>query len=154
MSQNRNLSGNLIVSGAVTDNSPVSSAGVLVSALATASTSGVMYGLNFTFTPTKASTIVMVYGYAANNTSPDGGKISLAYGTGTPPVQGAAATGTGFGQAVQFTTAANNQQVPWALYQNITLTPGTTYWFDVQCAATTGGTATFSNTNITAFSPT
>jgi hypothetical protein len=86
-------------------------------------------------------------------TAPEGGNVNsiLQMGTGTPPIQGATATGStqiGFGSVAQKVTASTNfitQQfmVPMALMSGLSTT--TQYWFDTAFSSSintsgTGGT--------------
>ena len=64
--------------------------------------------------------------------------LIMAYGTGTPPANGAAVTGTTFGNALTYkqstsSVTATNVNVIFSHTAIITnLTPGTTYWIDEQ----------------------
>jgi hypothetical protein len=120
----------------------------LTTAFTTTSTTAVMAGAGLAFTPKKGSGIVKVTlaAVVSNATAGDGAKAQIAYGTGTAPSAGAAATGTAVGNASTFTSAAANAAGTIPLTAVITgLTPGTTYWIDLQVAAVTGGTASFSS---------
>jgi hypothetical protein len=116
----------------------------LTTAFSTTSTTAVMAGAGLTFTPKKGSGIVKVAlaAVVSNATASDGVKAQIAYGTGSAPAAGAAATGTAVGDASTFTSAAANAAGTIPLTVVITgLTPGVTYWIDLQVAAVTGGTA-------------
>lgn len=78
---------------------------------------------------------------ATNGTSSDGVEYALAYGTGTAPANGAAAAGTIFVPLKTLTTSTTVYPVGLSGVA-LGLTVGTAYWFDIQLAATTGGTAT------------
>jgi hypothetical protein len=72
----------------------------------------------------------------------------LCFGTGTPPVYGAAATGTNI-CTLQCTTASNIFQIPTTLTAIATgLIIGTTYWFDVYMQLPAGVNGDFFTTNI------
>lgn len=72
------------------------------------------------------------FSFSGSAPSADSGAARLFYGTGTPPANGAAQTGTGVGNIVEFTNAGTNV-FPGELSAIITgLTPGTTYWFDLR----------------------
>lgn len=97
-----------------------------------------------TFTPTKTGNVrVVITGQMYNQTVADGVFVAGAFGTGTPPVNGAAPSGTNFGGSPQESGVATvTNPTPFVLLDKITgLTLGTTYWFDLQIAAITGGNA-------------
>lgn len=114
----------------------------------TTSTTGLMMGLLSGITGwwsphVTGKALMLVFGWIANNTSGDGGKVQIRYGTGTGPANGAALTGTAVGTLINFTAAANNQKVPFMCIAIVTgLTINGSYWIDVGLAAVTGGTAT------------
>lgn len=121
----------------------------------TASTTLVMAGLgsSFTFTPQFSTRIaVIIFGTMSNNTANDGARATIAYGTGTAPVNGAAATGTAPNFTSQITSVNANQVSPFTQVLTITgLTLGTAYWFDLQFAAITGGSASIVNATYNAW---
>ena len=93
-----------------------------------------------------------ITGDVANNTTADGAKLGLYYGTGTAPANAAAITGTAIGAVPVYSAAANNQRVPFNITVIITgLTLGTAYWLDLMLGAVTGGTAVVKNLTVTAF---
>lgn len=116
----------------------------------TASTVGVMMGLAVAFTPAVSGNVAFhLVGSIANATATDGAKAQLRYGTGTAPVNGAAATGTTSGSLVEATQFLAAQKLPFALLGYATgLTLATAYWLDVDLAAITGGTATITDLSI------
>ncbi|MEM3845588.1 MAG: hypothetical protein QXU98_07805 [Candidatus Parvarchaeota archaeon] len=116
----------------------------------TTSTSPVQMGLGITYTPsTTGRLLIIVTGEAANNTAGDGATVQLSYGTGSSPSNGASATGTAIGSKISVTSNAASQTVPVTLGYVLTgLTVGTSYWFDLQVAAITGGTASVSNLTV------
>jgi hypothetical protein len=122
----------------------------------TTSTTFVMMGLGtaWTITPkTYSSVMIHIDGSMTNNTTGDGIDINMSFGTGTAPINGAAATGTLVGKDRIWTALVGllNNGVPFSLMAPISgLTPGTSYWFDLQVHAITGGTASVSNLNFTA----
>src|SRR6185503_7947405 len=66
----------------------------------TTSTTGVMMGLgsSTTITPNTTGVImIVVTGDIDNSAAGDGSQVQIRYGTGTPPINGAALTGTGAG---------------------------------------------------------
>ncbi|MEM3845051.1 MAG: hypothetical protein QXU98_05060 [Candidatus Parvarchaeota archaeon] len=116
----------------------------------TTSTTAVQMGLGITYTPaTTGRLLVIVTGEAANNTAGDGATVQLSYGTGTAPSNGAAATGTAVGSLLTVTSNAASQTVPFSLaYVISNLAVGNSFWFDLQVAAVTGGTASVSNLTV------
>lgn len=109
----------------------------------TASTVAVMAGYGFAFTPTSTGKVkIKISGICTNATAADGITLQGAYGTGVAPVNGAAATGTLFGNQYLhnvFTAASGWEE--FVCVDEITgLTVGTTYWIDLQVNANTGGT--------------
>lgn len=113
----------------------------------TASTTSLMMGLGATCTITPLGTRVrfVISGSVNNGTAGGSVKYQLAYGTGTAPANAAAVSGTVFGSApVQMITSAGGgaQSIPFTATGIATgLTPGVAYWFDIQLAAITTGTA-------------
>ena len=114
----------------------------------TTSLTGVMMGLSASITPTKTGTIlILISGDIDNDTDNDGVQLQIRTGTGTPPINGAALTGTTQGGLVkmQLTRAGNDTiltRVPFSLNAIQTgLTLNTAVWIDISLAAITGGTA-------------
>ena len=135
--------------------------GNATSVAVTSSTSYVMAGIgasspgtSWGLTPLNYTTVrVTIDGQCLNATNGDGINFIVAYGTGSPPAQGAAATGTTVGINTIWTalTGLLLQGVPFSKDVIITgLSAGTAYWFDLQYKAVTGGTASFKNINTTA----
>lgn len=86
-----------------------------------------------------------IMGYASESVAGDVTVTQLRFGTGAGPANGAAATGTQLGAALQGTSATANAQVPFMMSGIATgLTPGTTYWFDLGFD-TNGGTSTLAS---------
>ena len=114
----------------------------------TTSTTAVMMGIGSTvfFTPNRTGTIYMnISGDVTNTTTGDGSKSQIRYGTGTAPVNGAAASGTTCGDNIN-SSATGSHQMPQTLDCLIVgLTVSTTYWFDIGVAAITGGTVTIAD---------
>ncbi len=115
----------------------------------------VMAGLGgtFTFTPlTSSRCYVSITGYLSTsivNTC----TVKIYYGTGTAPVNGAAATGTIVPGTASMgaTSAGANYQLPINIAGIISgLAPGTAYWVDLQ-VVTNAGTATINAPGFTAF---
>jgi hypothetical protein len=110
------------------------------------------FGTTCAITPTKSSRLlVSVYGQIGSTIANDGASYQFRYGTGTAPINGAAATGTLLGSSPGVIATVNNQEYPFNLTLTITgLTPGTAYWMDLGVAATLGGTTKLNNLTCTA----
>lgn len=119
----------------------------------TASTSLVQMGLGVTtcrFAPTYSTRVKFTIdiGFLSNTLTGDQTLSNMSFGTGAGPANSAAATGTTLSRNHQTLVSSANYQVPATITGIATgLTPGTTYWFDLQLAEAVGGTA--SATNIT-----
>ena len=116
-------------------------------------TTAVMMGLNKVLTPVSSGKVlVIVSGEVTNNTSGDGCKYGIRYGTGTPPVNGAAVTGTQIGTTVTAQATGSVLNAPFSHHGvAVGLVPGTAYWFDIslQAVGGGGGTAAAKGVNIT-----
>lgn len=128
------------------------------SALAPTSTSSyVMGGMNAQITPTRSGNVMAVLtGYLTSSatTIDEGIILQLAYGTGSAPAYQAAAAGTTFGKAVEFsngaTVTAADERVPITAQGLVTaLTIGTTYWIDFQMEGITAETTSLNNATLT-----
>lgn len=116
----------------------------------TTSTTGTMAGYGtatygpFLFTPTVTGrALIIITGSVANNVASAASTISARYGTGTAPVNGAAATGTIIGTAVSRLNQAVNAWTPFTISGAVTgMTVGTQYWIDVTVASGVGTTTT------------
>ena len=110
-------------------------------------------GATCTITPTTSTRVHFQFvGQVLNNTVNDGAFGQLAYGTGTAPVNGAAATGTNIGNGPVLSTATAGTGYPFNMSGVATsLTPGTAVWFDLSLSALVGGTASVSNVTCVAF---
>jgi hypothetical protein len=115
---------------------------------ATTSTSFVMMGLGAQGTPCRITPVVTgkvefsISGNMGNATNADIGTFVFAYGTGTAPANGAAATGTtpGGTGGFQGNGNVNGLGTPVNMLYTISgLTPSTAYWFDLQAKVTGGG---------------
>lgn len=113
----------------------------------TTSTTTVMAGLGVLITPQTSGRVkVFISGEVNNDTAGDGVFLQAAYGTGTPPANGSAATGTVVGKSKLLLSSAAGQQQSFALITVVTgLTVGTQIWVDLQFQAVTGGTASVVN---------
>lgn len=122
----------------------------------TTSTSGVMCGLGSVcaINPSFSGRVrINVMGSMANGTAGNSCQIVLAFGTGAPPANGVAATGTTIGNGVALTnTPSATFSVPFNAEGTVGgLTLGTTYWFDLQQFSPTGvGTASVSSLTMSA----
>ncbi len=107
----------------------------------TTSTTAVQMGLAGSITPSASGKVMLIIsGDLLTTNASDGAAVQISYGTGTAPSNGAAATGTTVGSDVEYN--ASGTEAPFTTNAVITgLTPGTTYWIDLQVRAITGGTA-------------
>lgn len=110
--------------------------------LSTSSLTGVMAGCKVQYTPTKTGHLEVFGTFGVyNSTTGDGTQTQLSYGTGTPPSQGDAKTGTLFGNARTIVSGGGGIRVEVSMIGEITgLVLNTKYWFDVLCMVITGGT--------------
>jgi len=117
----------------------------------TTSTTLVMAGFGKTLTPARTGAVWVYFAaYCYNTTAAAQVHLQLAYGVGTAPVNGAAATGTAFGPLLYSqSTTANAAQNCSVGYEVSGLTVGTTYWFDVQFEAAIGGAANIGGSAMT-----
>jgi hypothetical protein len=106
-----------------------------------------MQGLGFQHAMVGGRVMAVLSGSIAMNTTGCQCPASLQWGTGTPPAQGAARTGTVIA-TLQGNSNASAQQLPTTLVGVINSAPGTTVWADVYLAPSTGQ-ATFFSQNIT-----
>jgi hypothetical protein len=112
---------------------------------ATSSTTAVMMGLGFSATPLLSGNFIVFASLSyGQSIALDGAAFSLEFGTGTPPTNGTAITGTNFGGAMpSVAPAAVAKAVSVTLLGLVSgLTPGAPYWFDLSYKALTGGTVT------------
>jgi hypothetical protein len=114
----------------------------------TASLTGVMMGLSASITPVvTGKVLIIVSGDIDNDSGDDGAQVQMRTGTGTPPINGAALTGTAQGGLVKMdvaTSGAGNSvtRVPFSLNTIVTgLTLNTAVWIDVSLAAIGAGNA-------------
>jgi hypothetical protein len=117
----------------------------------TGSAAGVMSNLFATFIPKASGRILIsVCGDLASSVATDGAKFDIRYGTGNTPSEGVALTGTLAGTAITGTSATANAIVPACNHVQVTgLTIGTKIWIEIGKYAITGGTASFTNFNVT-----
>lgn len=131
-----------------TQSAPISTSG-------SASTTAVMQGMAGSFTPlATGKAFLSVSGSMWNNTAAGlVNSVRLRYGTGTPPILGAAATGTAVGGfAARGPATGATGFVPFCLNAVVTgLTPGTAYWLDVETVAQSGGSVIITNAAFACF---
>jgi hypothetical protein len=111
----------------------------------TVSLTGVMQGLGYHFTPLRTGKArIAITLYSSNTLANDTNYVSVRYGTGTAPVNGAAVTGTAAAPITAATSATAAANTPVTLFVQITgLTMGTNYWIDLNLlTANASGTAT------------
>ncbi len=118
----------------------------------TTDTTGKMMGLAGSITLNTSNKILLILsGDISTNTTADGAKVQLSYGTGSAPTNGAAITGTQCGSRPTFTGLTGVLTVPFSVQCIVTgLNPGIAYWLDATEAAITGGTASVSNLSLSA----
>jgi hypothetical protein len=114
----------------------------------TSSTVGVMMGLSASITPVLTGKImIIISGDIDNDTGDDGAQVQIRTGTGTPPINGAALTGTTQGGLVKMSVVVSGgatvvTRVPFSLNAIVTgLTLNTAVWIDLGLAAITAGNA-------------
>jgi hypothetical protein len=106
-----------------------------------------MMGFARLFTPHSSTRVLAVItGSLTFNTLNATGSAYLRYGSGTPPVNGAASAGATINMQQCATSTANAFQIPVTLIGVVTgLTIGTQYWFDVYLTVSTGTGIFFSD---------
>lgn len=109
----------------------------------TGSASGIMLGLGSSCVLTPGATGKVrfsISGGVFNNTSNDGAILTLRYGTGTAPVNGAAVTGTIISGVFNTSIAAANNTIGFSFHSIVSgLAIGTACWFDLALAAVGSG---------------
>jgi len=121
----------------------------------TTSATQVMMGLGSTIkiTPTKTGIVrYTLSGDMVNNTNTERVDVQLAYGSGTAPSNGAAATGTAIGSTLKTNslTGMLTNGIPFCQEVIITgLGTGTAYWFDARVNKGVNGTASILNLTAT-----
>jgi hypothetical protein len=116
----------------------------------TTSTAGLMMGLGGTCTLTPANSTrvrISFRGNYYNLSNTNSVSMTLRYGTGAAPANGAAASGTAVGAAMFGEVTAAGNGLRFGGFGGIItgLTPGTAYWFDIQLAVFTAGTVGLQN---------
>jgi hypothetical protein len=105
------------------------------------------------FTPKSSGKVMFrMTGLLNQNTTADGITWALAFGTGTPPANAAAAMGTIISQTPIWTALTGMLVVPFAIEGTPIgiLAQGVPVWFDLQVADVTGGTASVTAIDCTA----
>lgn len=119
----------------------------------TASTTLVMAGVAGSITPSVTGRVLfMVSGNMASDTTNDGCRAQLSYGTGGAPSNGGALTGTQTGTIwIESQDLLGADKNGFSLQSWVTtLTVGTTYWIDLAFSSVTAGTASLTDLTITA----
>jgi hypothetical protein len=117
----------------------------------TTSATGVMMGLAVQITPASSGRVLFLVSGTGRLTAAGFWTVSLRQGSGTPPINGAALSGTVIGTQSGNVEAASHV-APMAIGGVITgLTVGTPVWEDISLAASSGGgTATAEGVTISA----
>lgn len=103
-------------------------------------------------TPTSSGNVTFtITGMAVQTTTADGVTWNLAIGTGTPPANAAAASGTIISATPIWLALTGMLKVPMSVTASTTgLSVGVPVWFDLQLAETVGGAAQITNVDCTA----
>ena len=105
----------------------------------TASASYVMMGLAMQFETVYTQTGIFTVNGQVGNTGNGTTTLNLAYGTGTPPVNGAPLAGTLVGQPVSYKGPSSGAITPFAQTVLLTgITPGVPHWVDVAVKVSNG----------------
>jgi len=105
------------------------------------SVGGMMMGIAFTRTPAVTGSVhITVTGNIVNSATDGAAAVQIRTGTGPPPANGAALTGTAHGSLVQSINDGNVQSTkPFSLTAVVTgLTLGVPFWIDVSLSASAG----------------
>ena len=116
----------------------------------TTSTAAVLMGIGstFTITPVRSGRIAAIVGGTCANSGANGGMNITGYqGSGTPPVNGAAApVGTVWSTTQSYFMTSARDVSGFTVIGGATGLPlNTAHWFDLALAATGGGTATITD---------
>jgi hypothetical protein len=91
-----------------------------------------MCGLAVAFTPKTTRVRITIDGAMSNGANNASSSVDLRTGTGTAPINNAAATGTVAGAAVTYSSAGISAPLPFSLSRIVTgLTIGTAIWVDL-----------------------
>jgi hypothetical protein len=84
--------------------------------------------------------MIIISGDIENDTNSRGARVQIRTGTGTPPINGAALTGTTQGGLVTLDQSSPNLRVPFSLNAIVnSLTLNTAVWIDISLASITSG---------------
>jgi hypothetical protein len=117
----------------------------------TASSTFRMMGLNTQLTANVGTAATInLDGQITNSSNNSVTEVVVCWGTGTPPLNGAAQAGTVASQAARYKATNANDYVPFSLTCLVTgLASGTTYWLDAAVRAPSGGTAAITDLDFT-----
>ncbi len=105
-----------------------------------------------TITPTSTGRVIFtVTGDLTNSTILDGVTYKLVYGTGAAPANAATATGTVISATRSVAVSTATQKQGFSVTASATGLSLVATWFDLQIADVTGGTASVSNIDCTAY---
>ncbi|HVP23101.1 MAG TPA: hypothetical protein VMS77_04240 [Conexivisphaerales archaeon] len=110
------------------------------------STSYSMFGLgsSMCLTPLKSGKVQLAICFFPSGVGSSTNNFRLCYGSGTAPLNGAAAAGTVVGGTYVGGSVVAASSTPAAIYRTIIvtgLTVGVSYWFDLQAARNSGNTS-------------
>lgn len=128
--------------------------GTVTSTTGTTSATQVMMGLGATctITPVYSSRVHLTISGDMLAASAVLGSLTVMYGTGTAPANGAASTGTVIGTVLASVPDAVATQLPFSRTVIITgLTPATAYWLDMKLSSNNGVSVSIGNVNCAGF---
>jgi len=143
----------LVTKGAAADPSwiqPATTSTNGVAGRSTGTAGGIMMGIAGSITPTKSGNVLVVGNGSESPSNSNGCTVGMRYGTGTAPVNGAAATGTAIGIG-EFLNPGVSLNSPFSAGGVVTgLSVGTTYWIDFIVTIGTSAVCTLNANNISA----
>jgi hypothetical protein len=105
-------------------------------------TTQVHFGLNATYTTNSSGRLLLLLTGTAQNTGAQITNLFGRYGTGTAPVQGAAAAGSNWGGTAHVAGSGDGDWIGFTIMAVLTgLTISQTYWFDIILSSAGGATA-------------
>lgn len=128
--------------------------GSVASTTATVSASLVMMGMGTTckITPVYSGRVNLTFSGVFAAAAAVASALSVRYGTGTAPTNGAAITGSAAGSTQNAVPTSTQTTVPYSKTAVITgLTPGTAYWFDVALNSNNAVSVAINNNDCSAF---
>lgn len=130
-----------------------SATGALAAPAGVTGTTYRMMGLALTLTSSiETGFSIEADGQLSNNLAAGGAEAVICFGTGVPPLNGAAQVGTIVGSSARFTAVTAGAIAPFAITRRTSpppaITPATVYWFDLALRAFGGGTASAANLNM------